>query len=328
MTQPYPKAGLQKYLNRFAGHKVLVIGDLMLDHYIWGTVRRISPEAPVPVVNVVSESFLLGGAGNVLHNILTLEGYGVPCGVVGSDDAGRWLTEELKSKGAPIEGIALEEERPTTQKTRIIAHQQQVVRYDHEKKGNILPKTQKKLIDFISDRMNSVDCIVISDYAKGVVTEGLLKAILPEAQRKDIPVIVDPKVNHFSLYKKVTLITPNHLEASQASGVEIEDEETLLQAGRTILKKLDCQAVLITRGEQGMSLFERKGGMTHIPTEAQEVFDVTGAGDTVVSVLALAVSAGAPLPVAARLANHAAGIVVGMVGAAAVQKEMLEKALT
>jgi D-beta-D-heptose 7-phosphate kinase/D-beta-D-heptose 1-phosphate adenosyltransferase len=322
------KKELRKYLNRFAGRKVLVVGDLMLDHYIWGTVQRISPEAPVPVVNVASESVLLGGAGNVLHNILTLGGDGILCGVVGSDDAGRWVTDELQSKGASIEGVILEEERPTTKKTRIIAHQQQVVRYDHEKRGSILPKSQKRLIDFIIDQMTQVDCIVISDYAKGVITEGLLKAILPPALKKGIPVIVDPKVSHFPFYKRVTLITPNHLEASQASGIDIEDEKSLLQAGRTLLKKLDCHAVLITRGEHGMSLFEKNGEMTHIPTEAREVFDVTGAGDTVVSVLALSLSTGAPLPAAARLANHAAGIVVGIVGTAAVQKEMLEKVLS
>ncbi|HEY5599773.1 MAG TPA: D-glycero-beta-D-manno-heptose-7-phosphate kinase, partial [Candidatus Manganitrophaceae bacterium] len=290
------KKDLKRYLDRFAGRKVLVLGDLMLDHYIWGAVQRISPEAPVPVVNVASESVLLGGAGNVLHNILTLGGEAIPCGVVGSDDAGRWLTQELKSKGVELDGIVAEEGRPTTKKTRIIAHQQQVVRFDHETKGNISPKAQKRFVDFISARIPQVDCMVISDYAKGVVTEELLEAVLPMALRRGVPVIVDPKVKHFSFYKKVTLITPNHLEASQASGVEIEDEESLRRAGQKIMERLGCRAVLITRGEQGMSLFEKNGGVTHIPTEAKEVYDVTGAGDTVVSALALALSAAAPLP--------------------------------
>lgn len=322
------KKDLRPYLDRFEGHRVLVVGDLMLDHYIWGSVQRISPEAPVPVVNVLRESVLLGGAGNVLHNILTLGGRGILCGVVGADEAGRWLSEELRSKGVEAGGVVVEEERPTTKKTRIIAHQQQVVRYDHEKKSEISGKTEKKFIQFINDQLDQIDCMVISDYAKGVITEGLLEAILPLALRRGIPVVVDPKVHHFSLYKKVTVVTPNHLEASQASGIEIEDEATLHQAGKTLLKKLGCQAVLITRGEQGMSLFDKSGEIAHIPTEARQVFDVTGAGDTVVSTLSLAISAGAPLAAAARLANHAAGVVVGMVGTTAIEKAMLERALS
>ena len=322
------KEELKKYLNRFAGRKVLVVGDLMLDHYIWGTVKRISPEAPVPVVNVLSESVLLGGAGNVLHNILTLGGKGLLCSVIGSDDAGKWLTQELTSKGIELGGVLSEENRPTTKKTRIIAHQQQVVRYDHEKKENISSKTEKKSIDFILDQLAEIDCMVISDYAKGMVTQGLLNAVLPTAIKKGVPVIVDPKVNHFSYYKKVTLITPNHLEASQASGIDIENETTLCRAGRLLLKNLQCEAVLITRGEHGMSLFEKGGGITHIPTQAKQVFDVTGAGDTVVSTLSLALAVRAPLPVASKLANHAAGVVVGMVGTTAIQKEVLEKVLS
>ena len=322
------KKELKKYLNRFAGHKVLVVGDLMLDHYIWGTVKRISPEAPVPVVNVLSESVLLGGAGNVLHNILTLGGNGALCGVVGSDDAGRWLTQELQSKGMDLNGVISEDNRPTTKKTRIIAHQQQVVRYDHEKKDSISAKTEKKFIDFILTQLTEVDCMVISDYSKGVITHGLMNAILPAALKRGISVIVDPKVSHFPLYKKVTLITPNHLEASQASGIDIENETSLCKAGRFLLKNLQCEAVLITRGEHGMSLFEKGGAITHIPAEAKQVFDVTGAGDTVVSTLSLALAAGAPMPVASRLANHAAGVVVGMVGTTAIQKEMLEKVIS
>lgn len=325
MTQ---KQELKKYLDRFAGHNVLVVGDLMLDHYIWGTVKRISPEAPVPVVNVLSESVLLGGAGNVVHNILTLGGKAILCSVIGSDEAGRWLTQELTAKGMELNGIVSEENRPTTKKTRIIAHQQQVVRYDHEKKENISSKTEKKFIEFILDRLAQIDCMVISDYSKGVVTEGLMNAILPAAIRKGIPVIVDPKVSHFSLYKKVTLITPNHLEASQASGIEIENDATLCKAGRFLLKNLQCEAVLITRGEHGMSLFQKGGEVTHIPTQAKQVFDVTGAGDTVISTLSLALAAEAPLPIASRLANHAAGVVVGMVGTTAIEKKMLEKVLS
>ncbi len=328
MARSFDRTELKQYLDKFAGKRVLVIGDLMLDHYIWGSVKRISPEAPVPVVDVLSESVLLGGAGNVAHNIRTLGGEAFLCGVLGNDDAGRRLIRELKLIGVGLSGVVLEEERPTTQKTRIVAHQQHVVRYDHEKVINLLPKTEKKIIDMITEEMTRIHCAVVSDYAKGMITEGLLRAILPRLIRRGIPVIVDPKIKHFSLYKKVTLVTPNHLEASQAAGVEIVDESTLNLAGRTILNKLQCRAVLITRGEHGMSLFEKGGGVTHIPAEAKEVYDVTGAGDTVVGTLALSLSAGASLVDSTRLANVAAGEVVGMVGTAAIKKDLLEKALS
>ncbi len=300
----------------------------MLDHYIWGSVRRISPEAPVPVVNVQSESVLLGGAGNVLSNILSLGGGGMICSVVGSDDAGKWIINEISSNGVQMDGLAVENDRPTTKKTRIIAHQQQVVRYDHEERRKIELKTQRKIIAFISDNLMEINGIVVSDYAKGVVTEGLMKKVIPWAKKRGIPIVVDPKMDRLSYYKNVTIITPNHFEASQGSGIEIEDEKSLCKAGKILLKKLNCEAVLITRGEHGMSLFEKNGKITHIPTEAKEVYDVTGAGDTVVGTLSLALAADAPFATAARMANHAAGIVVGEVGTATVHKDKLEQVLS
>ncbi len=300
----------------------------MVDHYIWGSVKRISPEAPVPVVNVNSESVRLGGAGNVVNNILGLGGQVSFCSVIGEDEAGQWIRARVASKGIDLSGLVVEENRPTTKKTRIIAHQQQVVRFDHEVSGAFLPKTNRRLINTVLDTLSQVDCLAISDYSKGVITKPLLRKILPAAIKHGIPIVVDPKVSHFPYYKKVTLVTPNHLEASQASGIEIGDEDTLLKAGKTLLKKLGSEAVLITRGEHGMSLFEKSGTLTHIPTEAKQVFDVTGAGDTVLGTLALALAAGAALPRAAKLANVAAGIVVGIVGTAAIEREMLEKVLS
>jgi D-beta-D-heptose 7-phosphate kinase/D-beta-D-heptose 1-phosphate adenosyltransferase len=320
-------AMLKKWVELFSRQTVLVVGDLMLDHYIWGAVSRISPEAPVPVVNVSSESIRFGGAGNVLHNILTLGGKGIIAGVVGSDNAGKWIAHELASRGVPCEGILLDADRPTTQKTRIIAHHQQVVRYDHEKIAPLPSKTEKGLIDFVVGAIPGVNGIILSDYAKGVVTPRLIKTLLPIAKKRGVPVLVDPKVGHFPSYKNVTLITPNHLEATQATGIAIRDEQTLLAAGAWLLKKMVCEAILITRGEAGMSLFERGGKVTHIPTEAKDVFDVTGAGDTVIGTLALGLCAGAPLVDAARLANCAAGLAVGIVGTAAIEKEMLKQAL-
>ena len=314
-------------LDQFSGCQVLVLGDLMVDHYIWGSVKRISPEAPVPVVEVNSESVRLGGAGNVLNNIIGLGGEAMLCCVIGSDDAGSWLSDRVAGKGVALEGLIVEENRPTTKKTRIIAHQQQVVRFDHEKKKPITKKTEKKLIDTVLDHLPQLDALAISDYSKGVITRPILGAILPAAIKAGVPVIVDPKVNHFPYYKNVTLVTPNHLEASQASGIEIDDEASLQAAGERILLMLDCDAALITRGEHGMSLFERGGKVTHIPTEAKEVYDVTGAGDTVASTLSVALAAKMSLVDAARLANIAAGIVVGIVGTAAIEKALLQKAL-
>ncbi len=300
----------------------------MVDHYIWGTVKRISPEAPVPVVNVNSESVRLGGAGNVVNNILGLGGQVSFCSVIGEDDAGQWIRDRVASKGIDLGGIVVEENRPTTKKTRIIAHQQQVVRFDHEDHKPFLPKTNRRLINTALDALSQVDCLAISDYSKGVISKALLRKILPAAIKRGIPIVVDPKVSHFPYYKKVTLVTPNNLEASQASGIEIDHEDALLKAGKVLLKKLGSEAVLITRGEHGMSLFEKSGTLTHIPTEAKQVFDVTGAGDTVLSTLALALAAGASLPKAAKLANVAAGIVVGIVGTASIEREMLQKVLS
>lgn len=314
-------------LNDFPGKRVLVLGDVMLDHYIWGTVKRISPEAPVPVVEVNSESVRLGGAGNVLNNILGLGGEVTFCSVIGADSAGEWIQERVQSKNVDMSGLIVEENRLTIKKTRIVAHQQQVVRFDHEARSPFLAKTTRRLSDYVISELSNVDCLAISDYSKGVISKSVLRKILPAARERGIPVIVDPKVNHFALYKNVTLVTPNNLEASQASGIDIQDEASLLKAGETILKKLNCQAVLITRGEQGMSLFESDGAVTHIPTDAKEVFDVTGAGDTVLSTLALALAVGAPLSEAARLANLAAGIVVGIVGTATIEREMIQRTL-
>lgn len=321
------KKRFKSMLNDFPGKRVLVLGDVMLDHYIWGTVKRISPEAPVPVVEVNSESVRLGGAGNVLNNILGLGGEVTFCSVIGADSAGEWIQERVQSKNVDMSGLIVEENRLTIKKTRIVAHQQQVVRFDHEARSPFLAKTTRRLSDYVISELSNVDCLAISDYSKGVISRSVLRKILPAARERGIPVIVDPKVNHFALYKNVTLVTPNNLEASQASGIDIQDEASLLKAGETILKKLNCQAVLITRGEQGMSLFESDGAVTHIPTDAKEVFDVTGAGDTVLSTLALALAVGAPLSEAARLANLAAGIVVGIVGTATIEREMIQRTL-
>nr|MBI3614601.1 D-glycero-beta-D-manno-heptose-7-phosphate kinase [Nitrospirota bacterium] len=316
------------HIRRFPQATVLVLGDLIQDHYIWGKVSRISPEAPVPVVHVQSESRQLGGAANVYHNILTLGGKADLCGVVGADEEGRRLLKQMGGGHTAKNGIVVDPDRPTTCKTRVVAHHQQIVRFDVERAVEIKAAIQRRLIRHVESRLRHISCLVVSDYAKGVVTAPLMAELTRLAALRRIPIIVDPKVEHFAYYKGVTVITPNHLEAGQASGIQAEDDRSVTEAGEVIRQRLGCHSVLITRGEKGMSLFEPDGAAWHIPTMARQVFDVTGAGDTVIGTLALAMATGASLKDSAILANQAAGIVVGMVGTATATAAQLTEALT
>jgi len=308
------KSRLKKILSRFSKVKVLVIGDLILDEFLWGDVSRISPEAPVPVVWVKSESFMPGGAANVANNIHALGGNVSLIGLVGMDERGRVLTDELDKKGIDVGGIVVDNERPTTLKTRIIAHHQQVVRIDREKLDGLSGSLLDQILDYVKEIIKNIDAIVIEDYGKGLVTPKLLQEVLKLARRHKKVVIVDPKEEHFPYYKGVTAITPNHHEAAKATGVKIKDDASLVKIGETLLKKLKCKGVLITLGENGMQLFEDSGKVTHIPTVAQDVFDVSGAGDTVISTFTLALAAGANMREAAHISNIAAGVVVGKIG--------------
>ncbi len=318
---------LRRYIQRFPQASVLVIGDLILDHYIWGRVSRISPEAPVPVVHVESESMRLGGAANVFNNVLALGGKADLCGAIGPDETGRMLLKELSAKRSGRGGVVIDHDRPTTRKSRVIAHNQQVVRYDLERRGELKPVLQKRILRYVESRLRELSCLVVSDYSKGVVTAALMSELTRLAALRQIPVIVDPKVEHFGYYKGVTVITPNHLEATQAAGLHGDDDQVIQEAGSIIRQRLGCGSVLVTRGERGMSLFEADGVSWHIPTRARQVYDVTGAGDTVVGTMALALSAGASMREAASLANQAAGVVVGMVGTATVTSKQLAEAL-
>ncbi len=315
------------HIRRFPQASVLVLGDLIQDHYVWGKVSRISPEAPVPVVHVQSESRQLGGAANVYNNIRALGGKADLCGVVGSDEEGRRLLTQLGGGQASRNGIVVDPDRPTTCKTRVVAHHQQIVRFDVERTVEIKAAIQRRLIRHVESRLRHIACLVVSDYAKGVVTAPLMAELTRLAALRRIPIIVDPKVEHFAYYKGVTVITPNHLEAGQAAGVQAEDDRSVTEAGEVIRQRLGCRSVLVTRGEKGMSLFEPDGAAWHIPTMARQVFDVTGAGDTVIGTLALALATGASLRDSAILANQAAGIVVGMVGTATVTAAQLTEAL-
>lgn len=324
-NQSVSQKALRQYLQRFPQASLLVIGDLILDHYVMGRVSRISPEAPVPVVHVESETLRLGGAANVFNNILALGGKADLCGVIGADESGRLLLKELGKSRSGRGGVIIDHDRPTTRKSRVIAHNQQIVRYDMEGRQELKGNLQKRLLRYVESRIRELSCIVVSDYAKGVVSSALMAELTRMAALRKIPVIVDPKVEHFGYYKGVTVITPNHLEATQAAGLHGDDDQTINQAGAVIRQRLGCQSVLITRGEKGMSLYEGEGTSWHLPTQARQVYDVTGAGDTVIGTLALALATGASMREAATLANHAAGIVVGMVGTATVTpKQLLE----
>lgn len=315
-----------KIINKFSAKKVLVIGDLILDHYIWGKVSRISPEAPVPVVDVTKESFMLGGAANVAHNVVALGAKASVIGLRGDDMAGDGLVRMLSDKGVDCDGVMVSD-RPTTVKTRVIAHSQQVVRFDREDRAYVDGEMLRKLLSRIKAEISGFDAIIISDYKKGMVTPELIRGIVRCGRGRHSSgtfIAVDPKMGHFDYYKGVSLITPNVMEASDGAGIEITDEKSLLEAGNGLLKRLGCKVVLITRGEQGMSVFERNSVM-HIPTVARKVYDVTGAGDTVISAYTLACASGATMEEAAVIANHAAGIVVGEVGTAvATPKQIME----
>lgn len=317
------KQRLAQAIAHFPERQVLVVGDLMLDNFIWGEVNRISPEAPVPVVEVREESQLLGGSANVAHNLASLGGRVLVTGVVGQDPAGQALMTLFNQIAVPTAGLISEDGRPTTVKTRIIAHHQQVVRFDREWRAPLQADTGARILAFLRKSLPDLHGIIVSDYAKGVVTRDFLDALRDLVAGRPLPVVVDPKVQHAEFYRSFTMVTPNHHEASQMSGIPIRGEKSLLQAGESLLARLACETVLITRGKEGMSLFQRHGPVVHIPTVAQRVYDVTGAGDTVIAAVTLGLVAGLSPAEAALLANLAAGVVVGEVGTAVVSSAQL-----
>ena len=309
---------LQTLRDRF----VVVLGDVMLDEFVWGDVTRISPEAPVPVVDVRRESVHLGGAANVLANLVALGAKGTVVGVVGNDQAGQRLRIDLSELGTQDRYLITDETRPSTIKTRIIAHSQLVVRADRESRVPVTAKIEERIVSCLKEALEQADAFVVSDYDKGVVTRGILREILPIAYER-VPVLIDPKLRNFNFYSPATLVTPNHFEALRMSDLEDHSDDGSHQAARVIREKLGCDAVLITRGDRGMMLLKRDHEPVYVETAAREVYDVTGAGDTVIATLAGALAAGATMVEAASLANHAAGIVVAKVGTATATPEEL-----
>ncbi len=322
MSTDIIKENLIEIVDKFRNAKVLVIGDLILDEFVWGSVSRISPEAPVPVVLVDKESYRLGGACNVAGNICALGGKVFLTGIIGKDTRGRILKKILKEKSIDLTGLIEDNTRPTTLKSRVIAHHQQVVRIDREKVDSITGKIRRKIIKFTKEILPEVDIVIIEDYGKGVVVPELIEETGRLCEEREKMTLLDPKKNHFSYYKNITVITPNRQEAEQILGWSLKKKEDFKKAGQIFNKRLKCKAVLITLGEDGMCLIE-KNDITFIPTVAQEVFDVSGAGDTVASIFALSLAAGASSLEAAFISNYAAGVVVGKLGTEVVYPEEL-----
>jgi rfaE bifunctional protein kinase chain/domain len=313
-------------LGKIRDRNIVVLGDVMLDEFIWGDVTRISPEAPVPVVDIRRESTHLGGAANVLANLVALGSNACVVGIVGDDFAGERIRSSTRDKSAlQADGsLVTDNSRPTTTKTRIIAQNQMVVRADREHRSPVNGQTEALIITAVKAAIENAHALVVSDYDKGVVTPRVLAEVLPFAYGR-IPVLIDPKLRNFDAYRPATLITPNHFEALRMAGLEEDSDAGLKMAARSIRGRLGCDAVLITRGDRGMMLVEGDRDPVNVETAAREVFDVTGAGDTVIAALAAALAAGASMTEAAVLANHAAGIVVGKLGTAtASAKEVLD----
>jgi D-beta-D-heptose 7-phosphate kinase/D-beta-D-heptose 1-phosphate adenosyltransferase len=317
------------YIERFPSCRLLVVGDIMLDEYVWGHVKRISPEAPVPVVAVTQDTRTLGGAANVAMNIVSLGARAQVAGLVGADPAGREIARMLRMRGIGVSGLVTDPERPTTVKTRVIAHQQQVVRVDREKQDPPTDKAHRALRSRVLAALGAADGVVLSDYRKGALSRELVEEVAAGARKKGIFVAVDPKQNDFTFYRGCTLITPNKAEAEAAlGGRELPGDMDIWEGGKALLRKTGADAILITRGEEGMSLVERgRRSIFHIPSQGRQVFDVTGAGDTVIGTLAAGLGAGASTRDAALLANVAAGVVVGEVGTAPITVEKLTRAL-
>jgi len=297
----------------------------MLDEFIWGDVSRISPEAPVPVVWEKRHSFMPGGAANVASNIASLGGEAYLCGVVGRDGASAKLKALLKKRGVKLTYLVSDHSRPTTLKTRVVAHQQQLVRIDRENPDPLSPKVLRQLLVSVRKALPKVDAVILEDYGKGTMVPKLISEVARLAKKHRSILTVDPKEDHFEYYRGVTVITPNRKEAYWAVGEKDTQHVSVQKVGKEILRRLRCKAVLITLGEDGMALFEKSGKVTHIPTVAQEVFDVSGAGDAVIATFTTALSIGASMTDAAFLSNVAAGLVVEQVGIATVSFHELSK---
>ena len=315
---------LEEIKEGIVGKKIMVLGDMMLDGYFWGGVSRISPEAPVPVVELDEEFYRFGGAANVANNLAHLQTEAVPVGIIGDDEYGEIFKRLLHKEKINSDGILIDKTRPTTTKIRVIADKQHVVRIDKETKEEISEETEKRIIDYIVSRIREIDAIILQDYNKGIFTKSLIGKVIEIANSENKIVTVDPKFLNFFEYKNVTVFKPNRHETATALGIKISGEEDLIFAGKELLKRLNSQYVLLTLSEEGIALFEKgKDNFVRIPTKARKVADVSGAGDTVIATLTASLAAGATIEEAAYLANYAGGIVCEEVGIVPVELENL-----
>jgi rfaE bifunctional protein kinase chain/domain len=317
------KDELKNIKNNFAGKKIAVVGDMMLDCYYWGEVKRISPEAPVPVVEIENEFFRFGGAANCAFNIIKLGGIPIPIGVIGRDNDGREFNSLIKDANINSEGIIVDEGRPTTAKTRVIADNHHIVRIDRESKKYIPEETENKIINFFNSKQKEIDAVILQDYNKGVLTKRVIKEIIKISNQNNIIITVDPKFDNFFEYKDVTVFKPNKKETEDAFGVRIINDAEIVNAGRKLMEKLNPKYALLTLGEAGVALFEEGKDVQKISTKAKKVRDVSGAGDTVISTLTMALAANADISTAAYLANYAAGIVCEEVGIVPIEIDKL-----
>ncbi len=318
---------LLEIVKNFKNQKILVVGDLMLDEYLWGEVNRISPEAPIPILDIKEVTCVPGGAANTASNLSVFGGKIFLAGVIGLEDKGRLLKEELKKRGVDTQGIFIDENRKTTIKTRAIAKNQQMIRLDSEDKNPIEPVDEEKILNFIKEKIKEVQAIIISDYAKGVVTENLTKNIIEIARSNNIFCLVDSKAKDYQKYKNCNIIIPNEKELSLALNVEIRSEGQLLEAGKMLLSHIFCDNALVKRGANGMTLFEKNGNIFSFRALNKKPVDVSGAGDTAIAIFTLALTAGASLQNAVVIASHACSVVVGKVGTAVASLEEIEKSL-
>lgn len=316
---------LKQVKNNFKGLKIAVIGDMMLDCYFWGDVKRISPEAPVPVIEVENEFFRFGGAANVALNVLKLGGIPVPIGIIGYDNDGTIFTSLLADSKMSADGIIIDDKRPTTAKTRVIADNQHVVRIDKESKKDISGNIEKEIFDYLSSQIKNLDGIILQDYNKGVLTPTLIKKIIRLASEKNILITVDPKFNNFFEYKNVTVFKPNRKEAEDILGIKIKTDADIVKAGEMIIEKMKVKNILLTLGAEGIAVFEQGKQEKRMPTKARKVADVSGAGDTVIATLTMALAAGGNILEASYLANYAAGIVCEEVGIVPIEAAKLFK---
>ncbi len=317
---------LIKTIERFNSVKILVLGDLMVDHYVFGETTRISPEAPVPVVDVISETFKLGGSANVANNILSLGGTVFPTGIVGADKNGSWLINEFKTHGGDVSGIIVDNNRPTTTKMRILVGHHQLLRVDYESREAVDSAYANQILNYIRNNINDIDCIVISDYDKGLITKNIIEALVNLKQEKGTKIIVDPKIEHFLDYKGVSIIKTNINNARKVLKMKVKGETGIRRIASKLLAEFECDTVIITLGKDGLSLLKEDGQYVHIPALARAVYDITGAGDTVTAALALSTSTNASIVESALISNVAAAIKVGKVGTSIVtQDELVSK---